>query len=74
MVEQVLKIECCGKKYTVKFDKSKNNPFWLYEHTFSFEKGYMTEHRRLVEKYANMASCLYLIAQDTAFLKDYFPD
>lgn len=69
MIEQVMKLECCGKKYTIKRNSENHmNPYYLYTHTFVIGRyGYLTEHQKLVDKYADVRSCLLQIASDDAF-------
>lgn len=71
---QALKINACGKKFSVIFHTGTNcNPYWIYEHTMEYDKyGFLREHKRLVEKYQNMDSCLYYLASIEAFRKDVF--
>lgn len=63
---QIMKLCCDGKKYTVvRHDADNNNPYWLYKMTYEPNKyGYMTEHKKLIVKYADMGSCLYYLSQN----------
>ena len=62
---QVLKCADKSGVYTVVYHESdKFNPYWIYKHTWErTEYGYYTERKRLQEKYGDMKSCLYHIAQ-----------
>ena len=63
---QVLKLNACGKKFTVLFERGTNrNPFRLYEHerVYDKERGFR-ERRKLVVKYQNMESVLYWLLQN----------
>ena len=61
---QVMKLCADGKKFTVVHHADKINPYWLYEITHSPNKyGVWSEHKKLIIKYANMASCLYYLTQ-----------
>ncbi len=63
---QVMKLACCGKKYTVQFIHGTNrNPFRLYEHEWVYDKERgLRERRKLVVKYQNMESVLYWLLQN----------
>ena len=63
---QVMKLCDNGNKYIVVYHESDhNNPYWLYKLTHEPNKyGYMTEHKKLIVKYADMVSCLYYLAQN----------
>jgi len=59
-------MKCNGKqRFTVVFhEDSAMNPYWLYRHFRGYDKyGYPSEKKRLVEKYADLSSCLYHVAQ-----------
>lgn len=60
---QVLKLEDSGKKFSVVYHDGDKNPYWIYRHTWEPRKcgrGY-GERKRIVEKYADMRSCLCYI-------------
>ena len=60
---QVLKMNENGHHYTVVKVEDKANPYRVYRHTWEQNKyGYLTERKRCVEKYANMASVLLFLA------------
>ena len=69
---QVMKLACCGKKYTVQFiHGTTHNPFRVYEHTSGWETdGRFHEHKRLVAKFQDFMSVLYFLTEDHAFYKE----
>lgn len=69
---QVMKLSTCGKRFTVVFHKdTKNNPFWLYEHSCDYdEHGYLKEHKKLVDRWQNFESVLHYLLTIEAFRKD----
>lgn len=71
--KQVLNIQTCGKHFSVIFKEGQTNPFFIYERTMEFNKYvYVTEHKRLCERYADMMSCLLWLANVPEFRKDVF--
>lgn len=63
---QVLKMSDNGKTYLVikSLDPSECNPYRLYRKGFRWdERGCLHETKLLIDKYANLESCLYWIAE-----------
>ena len=71
---QVLSLCDCGKKYKVIFDcQTKTNPYRIYEIEYGYNnEGRWRESKKLVERYQNMASVLFHLANVPAFEKDVF--
>ena len=63
---QVMKLNIEGATYSCTFyNDGRINPLWLYKHSREFNKhGYLTERKRLVEKYADINSVLYYLARN----------
>lgn len=63
---QVLKLEDGGRKFSVVYHDGDQNPYWIYRHTWELrECGYgYGERKRIVDKYANLESCLYFLADN----------
>ena len=61
---QVLKFCDGGKKFSVVYHYGKENPYYIYRHTWALrECGYgYSERKRLEVKYADMRSCLYWLS------------
>ena len=73
---QVMKLNTCGKHFTVVFTLNNNrNPYHIYEHWFAYNKhGVWTEHKRCVEKYQSMEGVLYYLLGVREFKKDVFKE
>lgn len=51
-----------GKSFIVIKHIGEVNPYWLYERFWEQnQEGYLTKRRTLVQKYADLASCLHCI-------------
>lgn len=59
---QVLDLQDNGLHYSVIYCEGQTNPYRLYKRWYAGPGG---EHRKLIEKYADLRSCLYLLAQLT---------
>ena len=56
--KQVLRFVDNGKEYRVIRHYGDINPYWIYHVYNDYNKaGIVTEHKKLVYKYANLASC-----------------
>lgn len=53
---QVLKLSNNGVSYIVIKHPGEVNPYWLYERWWD-----MGEHKKLIQKYSDLASCLHCI-------------
>ena len=62
---QVSKLCENGNNYTVvRHYSNEINPFWVYQTYRAPNKyGVMSQHKKLIAKYADMRSCLYRIFQ-----------
>ena len=62
---QVLKLCENGNNYTVVRNEADNlNPYRVYQTYRAPNKyGVMSQHKKLIAKYADMRSCLYCISQ-----------
>lgn len=64
---QIMRFCEFGKEYSVVkiYDHTVNNPYRIYHHFCDVGKdGRLHEHRKQVEKYADLRSCLYWLAQN----------
>ena len=63
---QVLKVADGGCKYSViAHEDDRTTPYWVYRHTWEINRdGYYTERKRIAEKYTDLRSCLYYLAQN----------
>ena len=61
---QVLKMDACGRKFTVVFHEGDENPYWIYRHTWGLRECGCgcAERKRIEAKYADMRSCLYYLS------------
>lgn len=58
--KQILSFVWLGKEYKVIKHYGVNNPYYIYHIYNDFNKaGIITEHKKLMIKYANLASCFY---------------
>lgn len=57
---QVLDLQDDGQHYSVIYCEGQTNPYRLYRRWY--DRG---EHRKLVQKYADLQSCLYLLLELT---------
>lgn len=65
MARQILKVQDAGFWYSVVKTDDPYNPYSIYRHSIRFDKyNYPRESKRLVEKYADMGSCLYYLASE----------
>ena len=59
----VLKVTDPGFHFTVvKTEGTAHNPYAIYKHYPTFEKGYPTWHKELQARYADLRSCLFFLA------------
>ena len=63
---QIMNFCDMGKHYSVvKFYGVKTNPYRIYHHYNDFDdSGRLKEHKKLMEKYENLASCFYWFIQN----------
>ena len=60
---QVLKVDACGRMFSVVYHSGKVNPYRIYRHTYvPSEWGYL-KRKSCEVKYADMRSCMYWLAQ-----------
>jgi hypothetical protein len=62
---QVLKVADKSGKYSVVYHEEDNmTPYWVFRHTWERNKdGYYTERKRISEKYTDLRSCFFHLAQ-----------
>ena len=62
---QVLSFVDNGKAYKVVKHYGKENPYRIYHLYNDYNQyGFLTEHKKLVAEYANLASCFYWFLQN----------
>lgn len=62
--QTVLHFVDMGKEYKVIRYFGENNPYRIYEFYNDYNKyGFLTNHRKLMVKYADMISCFYWFVQ-----------
>lgn len=62
--KQVLKIDACGKRFSVVYHDGDIKPFWLYRITYVWSEHDGYRQRKTIEvKYADMKSCMIYLAQ-----------
>jgi len=63
MARQILKVNENGRWFSIVKTDDEVNPYRVYRHSWEMGRyGYPTEHKKLVEKYADMRSCMILLA------------
>lgn len=62
--KQVLKIDACGKRFSVVYHDGQVNPFCVYRITdVPTEYGYYRQRKTIEVKYADMKSCMIYLTQ-----------
>lgn len=61
MTTQILKMTFKGEYKIIKNDKDQYNPYKIYYiwHELSPQKCGLVKHKKLVQKYGDLASCMY---------------
>lgn len=63
MTRQILKVNEDGRWFSIVKTDDEVNPYRVYRHSWGMGKyQYCTEHKKLVEKYADMRSCMIFLA------------